>query len=279
MVLTPAEAIAKTIAIIVLSIIIHVSRSLTVSGVLASMVLGVVILFLGGWGCFIIMLTFLVLGVAFTKYRHREKAPGTLAQEKGGVRTWINVFANGVPAAVPVLLEAFYGMDAFPVFFLAAVCSAAADTLSTEIGLLSRSKPRLITDLRRKVEKGLSGGVTPLGTVAGLMGSTSISLVALTTCLIGVPSILLNVKDLHSLVLAGSVGGFIGMLVDSLLGATVQGIYVSKANGMLYEDPRKCGGECVLIKGFKHLGNNTVNFISCLIAGLLSIPIYYLSVK
>ncbi|MGC8831732.1 MAG: DUF92 domain-containing protein [Thermoproteota archaeon] len=274
-VLIPAEAIAKTLTIIALSIAIHVSRSLTVSGVLASMVIGVITLFLGGWGCFIIMLMFLILGVAFTKYRHREKAPGTLAQEKGGVRTWVNVFANGVPAAIPIVLEAFYGMEAFPVFFLAAVCSATGDTLSTEIGLLSRSKPRLITDLRRKVEKGLSGGVTPLGTAAGLIGSISISLVALATCLAGVPSVLLKVNDFYRLALAGSVGGFIGMLIDSLLGATVQGIYVSKADGMLYEDPRKCGGGYVLIKGFKHFGNNAVNFISCLLAGLLSIAFYY----
>jgi uncharacterized protein (TIGR00297 family) len=274
-VLTPVEAIAKILTIIALSIAIHVSHSLTVSGLLASIAIGVIILFLGDWGCFIIMLMFLVLGVVFTKYRHREKAPGTLAQEKGGVRTWVNVLANGVPATIPIVIEAFYGMEAFPVFFLAAVCSAAADTLSTEIGLLSRSKPRLITDLRRKVERGLSGGVTPLGTAAGLMGSASISLAALATCLTGVPSVLLKVNDFYRLALAGSVGGFTGMLVDSLLGATVQGIYVSKANGMLYEDPRKCNGECVLIKGFKHFGNNTVNFLSCLLAGLLSIAFYY----
>lgn len=271
----PVEALAKTLTVIVLSIAIYVSRSLTVSGVLASMVIGVTTLFLGGWGCFIIMLAFLVLGVAFTKYRHREKAPGTLAQEKGGVRTWINVLANGGPAAIPIVLEAFYEMEALPVFFLAAVCSAAADTLSTEIGLLSRSKPRLITDLRKKVERGLSGGVTPLGTAAGLIGSVSISLVALATCLAGVPSILLTVNNLFHLALASSVCGFIGMLIDSLLGATVQGIYVSKASGLLYEDPRKCSGECVLIKGFKKFGNNAVNFLSCLLAGVLSIAIYY----
>lgn len=270
------DAVAKAATIVVLAVAMRFSKSLTISGILASALIGVLTLFLGGWDCFIVLLVFLVLGVVFTKYRHFEKAPGTLAQEKGGVRTWVNVFANGGPAVIPLALEYFYGMEFFKVFFLSAVCSAASDTLSTEIGLLSGSRPRLITNLRKKVEKGVSGGVTPLGTMAGLLGSLTIALVPLATSATGVAGVFLSVKDPARLVLASALAGFLGMIIDSLLGATVQALYVSKKTGLFYEDPRKCGDECILVKGFKHFGNNTVNFSSCLLAGLLGATIYLL---
>ncbi|MGQ9595957.1 MAG: DUF92 domain-containing protein [Thermoproteota archaeon] len=271
-----AETLAKALTIVILALVTYASRSLTFSGVLASAMIGVIALFLGGWGCFAIMLVFLILGVAFTKYRHREKELGILVQEKGGVRTWVNVFANGMPATIPIILEALGGMEIFPIFFLATVCSAMADTLSTEIGLLSRSQPRLITNLRKKVEKGLSGGVTLLGTFAGLIGSLIIVITASVLVFAGVPSILMNVRDFGRMILASSIAGFLGMLIDSLLGATIQAVYASKANGMLCEDPRKCNGECDLVKGFKPIGNNSVNLLSCMLAGMLGIAIYIL---
>ncbi|MGQ9478757.1 MAG: DUF92 domain-containing protein [Thermoproteota archaeon] len=274
--MTISNAVMKLLVIVLLAIATYASRSMTFSGILASVGIGVLVLFLGGWNPFIMLLSFLIIGVFFTKYKHKEKSPGTLAQEKGGVRTWVNVLANGGPAAIPVIFEYFYWMEFFSIFFLTAVCSATADTLATEIGLLSRSKPRLITNPWKKVEKGVSGGVTVVGTVAGLLGSFSLSLVAFLTCSAGVPGILLSIKSLLKMVLISSLGGFLGMIIDSLLGATVQAIYVSKADGMLYEDPRKCFGEAILVKGVRHIGNNAVNFISCLSAGLIGASIYFI---
>jgi uncharacterized protein (TIGR00297 family) len=271
--LTIDEA-TKASIVIALAVAMHFSKSLTFSGILASVVVGLLTVFLGGWNCFLVLLAFLVLGIVFTKYRSLEKEPGTLTQEKGGVRTWVNVLANGGPALIPIVLEHFYMMEVLPVFFLSAVCSAASDTLATEIGLLSKSRPRLITNLRKRVEKGVSGGVTPLGTLAGLLGSLSIALVSIAALETGIPGILLNVKDPYRLLFASTAAGFLGMVLDSLLGATVQALYVSRDTGRFYENPRKCAGGCVLIKGFKYFGNNAVNFSSCLIAGALGMAMY-----
>ncbi|MEM3648616.1 MAG: DUF92 domain-containing protein, partial [Thermoproteota archaeon] len=226
--------------------------------------------------CFIIMLAFLILGVAFTKYRRKEKELEASPREKGGVRSWVNVLANGGPAAIPVLLEYMFRMEVLPVFFLTAVCSAAADTLATEIGMLSRSKPRLITDLKRRVEKGVSGGVTLLGTAAGVSGSLAITLFSLALYLANTPGMLSGVRDFQRLMVACSTGGFLGMLIDSLLGATVQETYVSKADGRLCEKPSG-QGEYVLTRGFRGVDNNVVNFLSSFLAGLLGVAIFVLT--
>lgn len=268
-----AETLVKTLAIVTLAVATYVSRSLSFSGVLASIFLGVIVLFLGGWDCFIIMLVFLVLGVASTKYRRKDKEPDVLAQEKSGVRSWVNVLANGGPAAMSIMLEHFFRMEIFLVFFTTTVCSAAADTLATELGLLSSSKPRLITNLKRSVEKGVSGGVTLLGTFAGLSGAIAIALVSLTLRQANAPGIISRIGDAQRLLVACSTGGFLGMIIDSLLGATVQEAYVSKTDGRLYEKPGK-QGEYVLVKGFKGFDNHVVNLVSNLAAGILGIMIY-----
>jgi len=271
-----SDAVAKAATILVLAFAMRFSKSLSFSGVLASVLVGAVTLFLGGWDCFLVLLVFLILGTLFTKYKCSEKAPGTLAQEKGGVRTWVNVFANGGPALISILLEYFYGTDFFKVFFLSSVCSAASDTMSTEIGLLSKSKPRLITKPWKKVERGVSGGVTLLGTLAGLFASLTISVVPLTTIMMGVGGLFLGINDPARLVVASALAGFSGMIMDSILGATVQALYFSEKTGLFYEDPRKCNGECVLFKGFKIFDNNTVNFLSCFFAGVFGAILYVL---
>lgn len=273
--MVPEETVVKALVILAVSIATYASRSLTLSGVLAAAFLGTIVLFLGDWGCFVLLLVFFILGVTFTKYRRSEKESGALVQEKNGIRSWVNVLANGGPAAISILLEYVFQMEVLPVFFLTAICSATADTMATEVGLLSKSKPRLITDLRRRVEKGFSGGVTLLGTVAGFFGSLAIALVSLTLYSTNTPSMLSRVTDVKRLTMACSIGGFLGMLIDSLLGATIQEVYVSKPNGRLYEKPSG-GREYVLIKGFRGIDNNMVNFISGLLAGFSGIAIYRL---
>ena len=58
----------------------------------------------------------------------------------------------------------------------------AADTFSSELGILSKGNPRLLTSWNfRKVPPGTNGGITLLGTLAGFLGA---SIVALTSTLL-----------------------------------------------------------------------------------------------
>lgn len=112
--------------------------------------------------------------------------------------------------------------------------AVAADTFSSELGILSKSKPRLITSLTlREVPPGTNGGVTATGLAAGLLGSFIIAL----TSAISLPFCSAHSK-LQARVLwtvAFSVWGLLGSVLDSILGALLQASVVDKRSGKVVE--------------------------------------------
>jgi len=131
-----------------------------------------------GWKWFLIILVFHLVAAQFTKYKYEVKRKRGFAQEKGGARAWQNVFANGGVAALLAIGEGLFAGNIFLAGFIGAVGTATADTLATEIGLLYPRNPRSIADLSKKVPPGTSGGVSPLGEFAALLGSFIIGLAA-----------------------------------------------------------------------------------------------------
>ena len=141
----------------------------------------------------------------------------------------------------------------------------AADTFSSELGILSSSKPRLlVSPTFRQVPPGTNGGVTMTGIVAGLGGAF---IIALTSVLL-VPfcgtnqrignSILSKrqvaglessgpwtIKERVIFVLAVTVWGGIGSLLDSALGGWFQQSVIDSRSGKVVEG---IGGKkvCVL---------------------------------
>jgi len=111
------------------------------------------------------------------------------------------VVANGGVAALAALAGNWLA-------FAGSLAAATADTWATEIGRRSPTPPRLITSWT-PVPAGTDGGMTLLGTAGGIAGA---GFIAGTSYLLGYPW-------------AGviALAGALGMLLDSMLGATVQG--------------------------------------------------------
>src|SRR5437879_10743183 len=125
----------------------------------------------------------------------------------GGRRNARQVLANGGVAAAAALAGSWPAAAG-------AIAAATADTWATEIGSFSPVAPRLVTTWER-VTRGASGGITPLGTAGGVAGAVAIAALALLVEPRGAAP--------GSAVLVGA--GVAGTLADSLLGATVQGLY------------------------------------------------------
>lgn len=108
----------------------------------------------------------------------------------------------------------------------------ASDTLSSELGLLSKSRPRLITAPWRAVPPGTNGGVSPAGLAAAVAGALVISLTAVALTPFcrewDAPSKAAFVAAMTSV-------GVFGSLLDSLLGALLQASVVDVRTGKVVE--------------------------------------------
>lgn len=129
--------------------------------------------------------------------------------------------------------------------------AVAADTFSSELGILAKTAPRLITAPWKAVPRGTNGGVTVEGLIAGLGGSVLIS--ATTMLLLPFCPFESNSSNpilkgysrdyrrgwtLQSRVyffLAMTFAGFCGTVLDSLLGALLQASVIDKHTGRVIE--------------------------------------------
>lgn len=230
-------------------------------GSLSGFCLGLLIGFTSGWAWVAVLISFLIVGSAATRYRYRYKLSIHAAEDKRGARGFKNVIANGAVATFLAILNYIRPNPAYPVLFVAAIAAAAADTLATEIGLLSSSKPVLINRPSSTTPAGISGGVTPLGEGAGLVGGAAMALLAVA---LGV--VPLSPLDGSIVVIAG----FLGCNFDSLLGSTMQSLYSCGVCGALTEKKVHCDQPAKKVKGLSPIGNNEVNLLSDVFAALVA---------
>jgi len=205
-------------------------------GMLTGVFLGLLTIVLGDFRWFAMLITFFGLGGLSTKFRYEEKQERGIAEENEGARGSGNVLANSIVALLAVLAAAaspsHTGVDPTLLLyaFAGAVAAAMSDTFSSEFGGLYNN-PRLITTFER-VDPGTDGAVTWQGAVAGLIGAGLIAGIA--------GGLFERVGTTGALTVLAA--GFTGMLVDSLLGATVEG---------------------------GRIGNQTVNLLATLSAAIL----------
>lgn len=249
-----ATLLIGVFAIAVLDILSLSLGLLTLSGALAATGIGLVVFFFGGWRWFTVLLVFLVVSSFFTKFKYSQKIAMGTAQEKKGARSWANVVANGFASASFALGIPLLPLETVLSGFIGAVSAAFADTLSTEIGILNASPPRLVTDLKKKVPAGTSGGVSLLGELSVLV---STAILTLTISIIGLAPF-----SPARVFVVTLVSGYTGTTIDSVLGAIWQARYNCKVCGKIVESREHCSTPAQHVKGLGVLDNNGVNFMA-----------------
>lgn len=187
-------------------------RIADISAMLSATLLGVVIIIASNISWFFMLLTFFLLGGLFTRYKYSYKRSLGIAEGKGGVRGYKNVFSNSLAA-----LSLAVGYGIFPAYdqlilsaYLGSVATATGDTLASEIGQTYKGKPRMITTFK-KAPVGTDGAISNLGEGAAFLGSLVIAIL----------TFIFIQQDL-TLAFVIVAGGFIGTNIDSVLGATLQ---------------------------------------------------------
>ncbi|PVI02083.1 UMP1-domain-containing protein [Periconia macrospinosa] len=234
-------------------------KSLTPFGIFTAFLTAVVHV-IHPWSVFFTLLAVFFLSGSFvTKIHHEAKAKltqsATGASGGEGPRNHIQVLANSVVASVLILLHAWQlkkegsrddtcwprGSDVLVVGIVANYAAVASDTFSSELGILAKSKPRLITAPWRIVPPGTNGGVTSTGLGAGMLGGFIIA--ATSTLLLPFCQEWTRTEKIRY-TQAITVAGLCGSILDSLLGALLQASVVDVHSGKIVEGN---GGRKVLV--------------------------------
>lgn len=236
--------------------------SLSPSGVGGAILTGGIIFGLGGFAWAVLVVLFFASSSALSHWQAARKASVAEKFAKGSRRDLAQTLANGGVGALLAVGVALHPDPRWTVAFVGAMAAVTADTWATEIGVLSASPPRLITTLR-PVPAGTSGGITRLGTLAALAGGVFIGASA------GLLAALGGQPNAATLLAVGSVAGVVSALFDSLLGATVQRVYVCVVCGQATERPLHHSQPTRPLRGWAWLNNDSVNFLASLVGALL----------
>jgi uncharacterized protein (TIGR00297 family) len=223
------------------------ASTLTLSGLLAAWLVGVLILWGSGWEGGAALAAFFVSSNMVSRLGVRTDLSSL--DPKSDRRDAWQVLANGGPAAIAAVLP---GAELGPRLWLvtAGLAAAAADTWATAVGLRSRVPPRMWW-LGSPVSPGTSGGVTLLGTAAAAAGA---ALVAGTGAL---------TTGRLALLPLGTLIGFLGMAADSALGGLAQGRFRCPRCDQPSEwRVHRCGTTTQWVGGQSWLNNDGVNLLA-----------------
>jgi len=253
----PRSVAGATLAAIVAGLAWRL-RSLSWSGALAAVLVGAAAA-AAGWRWAALLIAWFVVSAALSSWRaaaREARTRGVVA--KRGARDAVQVAANGALFVGGALLNMPWPGAGWDVFALGALATAAADTWATEIGTLAPHQPRSILTLS-PVVRGMSGGVTAVGTLALVVGALA---VAGGARLLGWPG---------TVVVPVALGGVVGALLDSILGATIQERRRCNGCGAPTERQRhSCGSSTQRTGGIRWVSNDMVNVFSGVAGGALA---------
>lgn len=239
-------------------------KTLTADGALAAVVCGVVVLYCLRLEGFILFLFFFLSCNLIGKISGKKTGPEGGFEKKGSCRDWVQVAANGLMAVVSALWWLSSRDFSAVIMFGAAIAESTSDTFAGEIGRMSRINPVSIRNMK-PVEKGMSGGVTPLGFAGGVLGALAIAVLWF---------FLFPVVKGVSYALIICVSAVFGCVADSFLGATAQALYFDRESGKFTErDTDRNGQPLELCRGVKWLDNDMVNLSCNILAAVLSVTL------
>jgi len=275
------EIIIEILIQLILPLIIEVGlvrwHWLTVYGAIAAGFLAFVVLFLAKWSIFPLV-TFLVLGSLAGKIRANAKEGGDAKQ--GLARDHWQVLANGgifmLLAMLAFLnesgwLDSFLGIHTEVLRFsetchllaLISLSVSCADTLSSDFGRVWGGSPRNIITGKRLI-KGVSGGVTGAGFVGAFLGAVSIAIFVFW-------SELSSLGSSVSIFWLVAVFGFIGSILDSVLGILFQAKYLDEMGNQVDSSE---SGRRSMAAGYRWVTNDVVNAVTGVL--MLLVAVMYL---
>ena len=240
-------------------------KSLTLSGAFSAGIVGLAAYLGFGVDGLYLLGAFFATSSLWSKYKSSAKSIIEEKLAKGARRDWRQVVANGGAAGLFSIIYYFNPETIWLIGFLVCLASANSDTWASEIGSLSKQDPLYIRTFKR-VGKGTSGAISLLGSTASIAGSFLIAIIGF--WLFDLDFLLSSLVFLF---------GYIGNVIDTLIGAFYQQLYVCRQCGIETEKKSHCHLPTSRIKGFIFVDNDMVNFLSGFLAAVFAIVVIYLT--
>ncbi len=188
-------------------------KLLTSAGYLHAWVLGVIIWGSLGWKGYAIVMFYFLFGSAVTRIGLKQKEAEGIAEKRSGQRGPENVWGSALAGAICALLTLFVEpawQSLLLLGYVASFSTKLSDTTASEVGKAYGKSTFLITNLKA-VPRGTEGAISLEGTLAGIVGSLLIALLAWG----------LGMIDGYGIVWC-AIAAFGATNIESLIGATLQ---------------------------------------------------------
>ncbi len=233
------------------------------SGAVAVFILAILIFTFGGWKWTIPILTFFIVSSLLSKFSEKKNKEKETYIDKKSERDYFQVIANGGIAGILVVIYYITQSELLYLIYVSSLSAVCADTLSTEIGTMRKTKTVNILTFKPAAQ-GISGGISFPGSFGGLAGSFIIALTSLSWISIDTVSFFLIIV----------ISGLLGNLTDSFLGAAIQGKYKCTVCSKSVEQSMHCSKPTGHTGGLKFVNNDVVNLTTSAAGGAFGYILY-----
>ena len=258
------EIIIGIIITFLIGVFAYIKKALTFGGMTAALVLMIAILFWSGLNALLMLiLAYLLIIAVDMLFKDRIENVTSSINKKSGTRDIVQVMANGLTAGIAILVYGITDNPDFLFLYVIGIGEALADSIASDIGVLSKKEPFDICTFKR-ISKGISGGVSLLGIISSFV-----------FCLVYTFFSYIFIDFKFSMYILILLIPFLGCIIDSILGSRVQSKYRCRVSGKYTEKKIHCHHTTDFVKGVKFIDNCCVNFIS----NSLTIIIGFLLIK
>lgn len=229
---------------LLLAIFAYKTKVLTFKGTIIAFLVGLIV-------CYSCIKAYILLFFYFVLITAIEKI---ILKDKGEKRNSNQVLSNLIFALVSLVLYLIFDQYCYFVLYCSMLSVSMCDTLASTFGTRFAKNVYSITKFK-KVDKGVSGGVSFCGSLSGALGSAIIALIYY-LLFFSKPT----VSVIRNILLIVLLGVF-GMIIDSILGDLVQKKYYC-SHCQKTTDSKICCGKTSVPIGAQLLTNSQVNIIS-----------------
>ncbi len=254
---------------IVIAFAAYKKHALNISGAIAAIFIGICVYVFANPLVWLTLMIFFTSSSLISLYKKERKVKLSNEYEKTK-RNYKQVLANGLLSAVFSVLYFITESDVMLFVAVTSIAASCADTWGSELGALAKGKTISIITMK-PVKKGESGGISLFGTNMSLVGSF---LIAASYAI----SLLLQPEYPMAKILLITFGvttiGFLGSLIDSFIGATVQEKFMDSKTGLVTEFRGSKSNPNKKVGGVSFINNDVVNFSSNLISTVIALMFF-----